>query len=123
MDGEYACFFNRMPGTLDLFSCLRCCILERFGQTGINVRKSQIDFCQKRSFASVWLPISRIKGRPKKYIVLTFYLGHRIESPRIVQTIEPYPNRFTHHLLISGRQEIDEELLDWLSQSLLFSLR
>ncbi len=44
---------------------------------------------------------SRIGKRPEVYIVVTFGLGYRVESPRIDVAVEPYPGRFTHHVLIS----------------------
>lgn len=34
---------------------------------------------------------------------------------------EPYPNRWTHHILISDTEEIDEELLGWIKEAADFS--
>ncbi len=53
----------------------------------------------------------------------TFGLGHRIQSPRIVESVEPYPNRWTHHVIIQSHSDIDEEIMDWLNQAYLFACR
>ena len=41
-------------------------------------------------------------------------------SPRIAVAVEPYPNRWTHHVVVSQPEEIDGKLLDWLSQAYQF---
>lgn len=53
----------------------------------------------------------KAKERPAVYIVVTFGLGYKVESPRIDVAVEPYPNRWTHHVLISSPEELDEELM------------
>jgi hypothetical protein len=35
--------------------------------------------------------------------------------------VEPYPGRFTHHVLLSGTEEIDDELLGWVKEAAVFS--
>ena len=44
------------------------------------------------------------------------------ESPRIVQAVEAYPGRWTHHLLALSPADIDEELLDWIDEAFRFSI-
>ena len=34
---------------------------------------------------------------------------------------EPYPNRWTHHVLVSREEEIDGELLGWVEEAASFS--
>lgn len=48
-------------------------------------------------------------------------LDHKLESPRIEIVTEPYPNRWTHHLLISDTEEIDDELMAWVREAANFS--
>ena len=67
------------------------------------------------------LPVRRRKGWPEHCIVVTIGLSHRLESPRIAVAVEPYPNRWTHHVLVSGEEQIDGELLDWLKEAWAFS--
>lgn len=53
--------------------------------------------------------------------MVTFGLEHRVDSSRIAMAIEPYPNRWIHHLLLSEPSQIDTELLDWLQKAYWFS--
>ena len=34
---------------------------------------------------------------------------------------EPYPNRWTHHVMIGSAEEIDQELLGWLWEAAQFA--
>ena len=63
----------------------------------------------------------KAKERPDTYIVVTVGTGRRLESPRIDIATEPYPNRWTHHILISGPDEIDDELMGWVKEAAAFS--
>ena len=63
----------------------------------------------------------KAKERPDTYIVVTFGLKRQVESPRIDGAVEPYPNRWTHHVLISREGEIDDELLGWVKEAAVFS--
>jgi len=44
-----------------------------------------------------------------------------VDSPRIAAKTEPYPNRWTHHVVIWDASEIDAELLGWLAEARAFS--
>lgn len=52
----------------------------------------------------------------------TFGLAYRKESPRIAIATEPYPHRWTHHVLVERPGDIDDELMDWIGESRAFSL-
>ena len=47
----------------------------------------------------------------------TLGLGRRVEHPRILQAVEPYPGRWTHHVLVTEADQIDEELMGWLREA------
>lgn len=68
-----------------------------------------------------FLPVRKTKERPEVYIVVTFGLDYRLESPRIDAVVEPYPGRFTHHVLVSGTGEVDDELMGWVKEAAVFS--
>ena len=88
----------------------------------IKVQKTQISFSNRRNFAFVsFLPIRKAKERPETYITVTFGLRYKKESPRIDMSSEPYPNRWTHHMLISSVDEIDDELMGWIKEAAAFS--
>ena len=48
-------------------------------------------------------------------------LRYKKESPRIDAASEPYPNRGTHHMLITSVEEIDDELMGWIKEAAAFS--
>lgn len=58
-----------------------------------------------------------MKNRPDAYMIISFGLTRQLDSPRIVEVAEPYPHRFTHHLLIQNQSEIDKELINWISEA------
>lgn len=47
---------------------------------------------------------------------ISFYNRHLIDAAS-----EPYPNRWTHHVLVSDRNEIDDELMGWIKEAAAFS--
>ncbi len=122
MDGDTLLFFEGHQDALPLYELLQEKILEEIGHVRIKVQKSQISFYNKHLFACVsFLPVRRKKDRPDEYIVVTFGLNHRVASSRIDVAVEPYPGRFTHHLLISCTEEIDDELVGWIKEAAAFS--
>ena len=68
------------------------------------------------------LPIRRIKGRPEIYIIVSFGLSYRVDDPRIVEATEPYPNRWTHHVVVQSEREVDGQLIEWVRRAYIFSL-
>lgn len=85
--------------------------------------KSQIAFGTKTKFAWVWLPQPWDKNRPENSIVLTFGLGRQIKDDRIAQAVEPYPGRWTHHVIIKNEADLDEYLRGWITEAYGFSHR
>ena len=65
--------------------------------------------------------VRRKKECPDSYIVITFGLSRREESPRVDVATEPYPGRWTHHILVSEAGEINDELMGWIEEAALFS--
>ena len=115
-------FFSKRPGALPLYDALEERITAAVPAAHILVQKSQIAFTNRRRFAFVsFLPARRAAQRPRDYITLTFGLGFRLDSPRIDAAVQPYPNRWTHHILIANAEQIDDELLGWVVQAADFS--
>ncbi len=54
---------------------------------------------------------------PFSYIVAIFGLSHQAASFRIDIAAVLYPNRWTHHLLVSRPEKIDEELMGWIKEA------
>lgn len=114
-------FFDGRPLELALYQTLFRSLETAFPETSVRVQKTQISFYGRHLFAAVSLPVRRRKGWPEHCIVVTIGLSHRLESPRIAVAVEPYPNRWTHHVLVSGEEQIDGELLVWLKEAWAFS--
>ena len=112
-------FFSPMPGALPLYEALSGKLLGQFPDLAVKFQKSQITFQARYGFAFVSL--RRMKGCPAVFLILSFGLSHRLDSPRIAVAVQPYPNRWTHHLLLTDPAEIDRQMLDWLQEAYWFA--
>ncbi len=122
MNQDILSFFDGKPEALPLYEVFEQKVLSGVEDVKVKVQKTQIAFSNRHNFAFVsFLPVRRAKERPAVYIVVTFGLGRRAESPRIDAATEPYPGRWTHHVLISERSGIDEELMAWVREAAAFS--
>lgn len=88
----------------------------------IRVQKTQITFSDRRVFGCASLPIRRKRDWPRHCLMVTFGLAHRVDTPRIAVATEPYPNRWTHHVLVERPDEIDDELMAWMQEAHAFAL-
>ncbi len=117
-------FFDAHPGALPLYEAFETRVTDLVPDVRIKVQKTQISFYNRHLFACVsFARIRKKKNCPDNYIVVTFGLEHKAESPRIDIATEPYPNRWTHHVLITDPAEIDYELMSWIKEASLFSDR
>lgn len=115
-------FFEVMPGALPLYEQLLELVRQTVGTFSIRVQKTQITWSNRYVFACIsFAKVRPAKLRPQTYLVVTFGLDHRVESPRIDIATEPYPHRWTHHVLISAPEEIDGELIGWVREAYDFS--
>lgn len=122
MNGDILFFFGEHVDALPMYEKLEAEILARIPDVKIKVQKTQITFANKRGFAFVsFNPCRKAKDRPEVWMTVTFGLGCRKESSRIDAATEPYPDRWTHHVMVSSPEEIDEELMDWLKEAAAFS--
>ena len=122
VSGDELFFFNEKPAALPLYEAFVQRLFAEIDNVTVKVQKTQISFSNKYNFAFVsFLPARKAKGRPKTYITVSFGLQYRKESSRIDAASEPYPNRWTHHMLISSMDEIDDELMGWIKEAAEFS--
>ena len=122
MNSDILFFFDRHRNALPMYEKLETQILARIPDVKIKVAKTQITFANKRSFAFVsFNPCRKAADRPENWMTVTFGLGYRKDSPRIDAATEPYPNRWTHHVMVGSEEEIDGELLDWIQEAADFS--
>jgi hypothetical protein len=108
--------FTGRAQALALFHAVREYI-ESIGPVTVEATKSQVSFATGTKFAWVWLPRPWDRKRPGNSIVLTFGLRRHIEHERIVQSVEPRPGRWTHHVIIEKEADLDEAVRAWLLEA------
>ena len=116
-------FFDGHPEELALYEALFRRMDGAFPEGTVKVQKSQISFYARRLFAAASLPVRRKKDWPRECLVVTVGLDRPLNSPRSAVSVEPYPGRWTNHILITRPEEVDGELMEWLREAHNFALR
>ena len=115
-------FFDRHSAALPLYERFADKLTERFLQTEIKVQKTQITFKNRHVYACVsFLRVRKKAELPDPYFVLTLGLPYPLESDRVAAKTEPYPGRWTTHIVISQLADLDEELFQWIRQAYEFA--
>lgn len=118
MNEDILFFFGERLNALPMYERLEELVFGQIPDVKIKVAKTQITFANKRGFAFVsFNPCRKAKERPETWMTVTFGLGYRKESPRIDVATEPYPGRWTHHVMVGNAEEIDEELIGWIREA------
>ena len=122
MDAETLLFFDPHPEALPLYEVLEEKIREICPEMQKRVQKTQITFTGRYVFAAVsFLRAKRKADMPDPFITLTLGLPCPLESDRAVVQTEPYPGRWTVHIVIGKKEDIDEELLSWVREAWIFN--
>ena len=122
INGDVLFFFNEKPAAIPLYEAFAKRVLAEIDNVTVKVRKTQISFSNRHNFAFIsLLPVRKAKERPEIYITVSFGLRYKKESPRIDVASEPYPNRWTHHMLVASVEEVDDELMGWIKEAAEFS--
>jgi len=108
--------FSGFPVSFKLFEYVKI-FIESLGNVAVTPTKTQVSFGVKRKFAWVWLPQMWIKKASRDCIVLTFSLDRLLADGRIKESKEPYPGRFTHHVVIEKLSDFDETVKGWLREA------
>lgn len=95
-------------------------LLAELPGTDIRVQKSQITFRGRYNFGALSLP-RRAQDRRAHALLLTLGLPARLDTDRVAIATEPYPGRWTHHILLTGPQDLDEELRGWVHAAYQFA--
>ena len=121
MSTDELLFWDRWPRLLPLYELLRERLMSAYPEMKIKVSKSQISFYNRHMFAMASPPVRRRKEWPKEFMMVSFGLSYQIDSPRIAMSVEAYPNRWTHHVIVESPEDIDGTLLGWIHEAYLFS--
>ena len=121
-DPDTLMFFDNHQDALKLYQAFEDLLYSTFPNVSKRVQKTQITFSNRYVFACVsFARVKRKSGLPKGYMVVTLGLPALLNSDRIAVKTEPYPNRWTHHIVISKPEELDRELLSWICDAYAFA--
>ena len=121
-DTDTLMFFDRHMDVLPLYQAFEEILFDSFPVVNKRVQKTQITFSNRHVFACV--SFARVKRKaelPMRYMVITLGLPAPLDSERIAVKTEPYPGRWTHHIVVSTPEELDEELLSWMKTAYTFA--
>ncbi len=114
-------FFAGHGAALPIYTELRSRVFAQWPDVEVRVARTQITFKARYGFAFV--STRRIGRRcPEVFIIVSFGLGREVCSERIFAASEPYPNRWTHHVIVASPDEVDGELMGWLAEAHDFAL-
>ena len=120
--GDILAFFHEHAEAFSLYEPLEARLLA-FPGTSIRVQKTQITFSNRHVYACAsFLRVRRKAELPDPYLVLTLGMPYPLESGRVAVKTEPYPGRWTTHILLSRPDELDEELFSWVREAYNFSM-
>ena len=107
MDTNTILFFEQQPEALALYEVFEKEVINRYPDIKIKVQKTQISFSNKHLFACA----SFLR------LVITLGMPYPLDSTRVAVKTEPYPGRWTTHIVIGKQEDVDAELLGWLAEA------
>ena len=122
LDMDTQMFFWEHQNAVELYRYLEELLYDIFPVVNKRVQKTQITFFNKHVFACV--SFARVKRKaelPEGYLVLTLGLPYPLDSERLAVRSEPYPGRWTHHFVISRKEELDDEMITWIREAYAFA--
>ena len=118
MDLNTILFFDKHPDALTLYEAFTDAVTTMYPDTEIRVQKTQISFYDVHMFACVsFTRVKKKKELPDPYLVITLGMPYPLESPRVAVKTEPYPGRWTTHIVVGEVGDIDDELLSWVREA------
>ena len=118
LDADALIFFDQHMDILPLYQAFEELLFDSFPVVNKRVQKTQITFSNRHVFACV--SFARVKRKaelPMRFIVITIGLPAPLDSERVAVKTEPYPGRWTHHIVVNKPEELDEELLSWVREA------
>ena len=118
MDLNTILFFDKHPDALTLYEAFTDAVTTMYPDTEIRVQKTQISFYDVHLFACAsFARVKKKKELPDPYLVITLGMPYPLESPRVAVKTEPYPGRWTTHIVVGEVGDIDDELLSWVREA------
>jgi len=101
--------FEGKPYGKELYEKLKDALIQKIGFFKLESLECCIHFFSTFTFAAVKIYKEKIR--------LDFTLSRKLESERIIQSVKMSPNRYLHYIEITNENEIDEELMKWLTEA------
>ena len=118
MDLNTILCFDKHPDALTLYEAFTDAVTTMYPDTEIRVQKTQISFYDVHMFACAsFARVKKKKELPDPYLVITLGMPYPLESPRVAVKTEPYPGRWTTHIVVGEVGDIDDELLSWVREA------
>lgn len=118
MDAATLLFFEQQLEVLPLYEAFADAVIRQYPDTKVKVQKSQISFSNRYMFACVsFARVKKKKELPDPYLVVTLGMSYPLESSRVAVKTEPYPGRWTTHIVLGDEKEVDGELLKWVAEA------
>ena len=118
LDADTLMFFDQHLEALPLYRAFEELLFDSFPVVNKRVKKTQITFSNRHVFACVsFLRVKRKAELPTGYMVVTLGLPGPLDSERVAVKTEPWPGRWTHHIVVSRPEELNEELLSWIKDA------
>lgn len=122
VDPDILRFFDGHQSALPLYLAFETWLYNAFPLVNRRVQKTQITFMNRHVFTCV--SFARVKRKaelPEGYLTITLGLPTPLDSERVAVQTEPYPARWTTHIIISKMKELDAELLSWIREAYAFA--
>ncbi len=115
-------FFDKRRELYPLYESFESKIIKEYPVSKIKVQKTQITLSNRHIFAciSFMRPLKKSE-LPSSYFVITLGLPYPLDSGRAAVKTEPYPGRWTTHIIISSQEELNDELYGWVRQAYEFA--
>ena len=110
-------FLAQKPEALPAARAFLLGALERWPEAEIVTQKTQVGLRDPRPFCALTLPGKRVRGRPTPGAMLSLFLPRPLATDRLLMAVEPYPGRFTNHLVLSFPEDVDEDLWAWTAEA------
>ncbi len=122
VSSEELFFFQEHMEALPIYEAFAGELFARFPGTTLRAQKSQLTFSNRHVYACV--SFARVKKKaelPPAYIVVTLGLDYPLESDRVAVKTEPYPGRWTTHIVVGDPSELDDQFWTWVGQAYEFA--
>ena len=115
MPADEIFFFDAKPTALPLYEAARALAQKVCPKVRIQVKKTQISFFARYMFAAAsFTPVGPARDRPRPFLTVSLCLPERLQASRVAAAVEPYPGRWTIHILLGKPEDADGELTCWL---------